>query len=112
MGLARCHDYSCTTEGVAFTPANGRAARGIVVDLNSQTNMSFTVPAGSTDWVPGAQQNAPASFFAAIKAPDLCNGGLMYNSEGASLGLPSDPMLGWTSTPLVNGGHINWQFHY
>jgi len=64
----------------------------------------FTIPANSTAKYLTADQNNILSWMGAVASPDLCGGGLMYNSEGATFDV------------IVNSsahtGVINFQWHY
>jgi len=64
----------------------------------------FTIPANSTDKFLSGDQNSILTWMGAVASPDLCAGGLMFNSEGATFNV------------IVNAsahtGVINFQWHY
>jgi hypothetical protein len=64
----------------------------------------ITIPANSQDWFLTGDQNNILSFMGAVQAPNLCAGGLMYNSSGATF----DGFVSGTQTV----GVITFQFHY
>jgi len=86
--------------GVPIT-FNGQPALGIQVPVSIAP---FTIPANSTAKYLTADQNNILSWMGAVASPDLCSGGLMYNSEVASFNV------------IVNAsqhtGVVTFQWHY
>ena len=104
---AQPNPVSVTVTGDITVPvicvSTGKAPAGSPIHV--PVTQSFTYPAHFNGWWLSGDQNSPLVWINAVKAPDLCNGGLMKNSpQGATF----DVFV--TAGPHT--GAINFQFHY
>ena len=47
----------------------------------------YTLAATNSDWVPSGDQNDPSVYQGAVRAPDLCGGGQMFNAANSPAGI-------------------------
>ena len=81
---------------------NGTTGNQLVVDLAPRT---YSLPAGSTAWMPTNDNNAPAGFQGAVQITDPCNGtGITTTTAGATLTA--------TISTLPAGTPLSVAFHY
>jgi pimeloyl-ACP methyl ester carboxylesterase len=81
--------------------ASGPLAAGspIVVPV---TSAAVTIPAGSTDWFLAADSTNIGTWLGAVRAPNLCAGGPLYNSEGGTFDV-------WVNSSQHTGPvHVQW----
>jgi hypothetical protein len=65
---------------------------------------TLTIPAGSTSWYQTSDQKSILGWMGAVQAPNLCAGGVMHNTDGATFDV--------TVTAGAHSGQLGFQFHY
>jgi hypothetical protein len=80
------------------------AGNPVATTISVPVSKTVTIPAGSTSWTPTNDQKNVLGWMGAVQAPACGAGGVMHNTEGATL-----------SVTVVSGAHtgaLSFQFHY
>jgi len=92
-----------TVTGSVKLPVRCSDAGPVFGTIEVPVSRSLTIPAGSTSWTPTNDQKSILGWMGAVQA-DLCGGGTMHNTTGATLDL--------TVQASAHVGTLTFGFHY
>jgi hypothetical protein len=90
--------------GNVLLPVRCSPTDAVAGTVTVPVSLSLTIPARNTSYQPTGDQKSQLGWLGAVQAPDLCAGGTLYNTDGATLDA--------SFTAGAHSGSLNFEFHY